>query len=140
MGSWHLIGFCTLKGEIRDFALSRIRVIESISQPVKLPKGLPSVRDYIKKNFGVMTGEESIEVCLKFTPQVANWVSEQVWYSGQEVSLNKDGSICLKFPVADFREVRREVLKYGANVEVLSPEKLRDEIKIEIQRMGEVYK
>jgi predicted DNA-binding transcriptional regulator YafY len=87
-----------------------------------------------------MTGEESIEVCLKFTPQVANWVSEQVWYSGQEVSLNKDGSICLKFPVADFREVRREVLKYGANVEVLSPEKLRDEIKIEIQRMGEVYK
>lgn len=139
MGSWHLIAFCTLKGEIRDFALSRIRVIESISQPVKLPKGLPSVRDYIKKNFGVMTGEESIEVCLKFTPEVANWVSEQVWYTGQEVSLNKDGSICLKFPVADFREVRHEILKYGASVEVLSPEGLREEIKSEIQRMAKVY-
>jgi len=139
MGSWHLIAFCTLKGEIRDFALSRIRVIESISQPVKLPKGLPSVRDYIKKNFGVMTGEESIEVCLKFTPEVANWVSDQVWYSGQEVSPNKDGSICLKFPVADFREVRHEILKYGANVEVLSPQGLREEIKNEIKKMARTY-
>ncbi len=139
MGSWHLIAFCTLKNELRDFALSRIRLIELSSRPIKLPNGLPHVRDYIRKNFGVMTGGESIEVCLKFTPEVANWVSEQVWYSGQEVSLNKDGSICLKFPVADFREIKREILKYGASVEVLSPPELIREIKEEITRMSKTY-
>ncbi|MFB3886682.1 MAG: helix-turn-helix transcriptional regulator [Thermodesulfobacteriota bacterium] len=140
MGSWHLIAFCTLKGELRDFALSRIKAIEPVSQRIKLPKHLPSVKDYINKNFGLMSGGESIEVCLKFTPEVSPWISEQIWFSGQEVSLNEDGSICLKFPVADFREVRREILKYGASTEVLSPQELRVDIKSEIDRMSKVYK
>lgn len=139
MGSWHLIAFCTLKGDLRDFALSRIRTIESFSQAVRLPNRLPSIRDYINKNFGLMSGGESIEVCLKFTPEVSPWISEQVWFSGQEVSLNEDGSVCLRFPVADFREVRREILKYGASVEVLSPLELREEIKNEIEMMAKVY-
>lgn len=140
MGSWHLIAFCTLKGELRDFALSRIQIIESSSESVALPCDLPSVRDYIKKNFGLMSGRESIEVCLKFSPQISHWISEQIWFSGQEVSVNPDGSICLKFPVADFREVRREILKYGSSVEVLSPEELREEIKTEINKMTRIYR
>jgi predicted DNA-binding transcriptional regulator YafY len=140
MGSWHLIAFCSLKRELRDFALSRIKTIEPATQIVKLPKCLPSVKDYINKNFGLMSGGESVEVCLKFRPEVSHWISEQVWFSGQEVSLNEDGSICLKFPVADFREIRREILRYGASVEVLSPQELRDEIKSEIKRMSKVYR
>jgi len=139
MGSWHLIAFCSLKGDLRDFALSRIRTIESPPQVVKLPKRLPSIKDYISKNFGLMSGGESIEVCLKFVPEVSHWISEQIWFSGQEVSANEDGSVCLKFPVADFREVRREILKYGASVEVLSPPELIREIKEEIGRMSKTY-
>jgi predicted DNA-binding transcriptional regulator YafY len=139
MGSWHLIAFCTLKGELRDFALSRIRAIETLSRTIKLPKRLASVKDYINKNFGLMSGGKSIEVCLKFVPEVSHWISEQVWFRGQEVSLNEDGGVCLKFPVADFKEVQREILKYGASVEVLSPLELREEIKSEIERMAKVY-
>ena len=47
MGNWHLIAFCTLKGELRDFALSRIRAIEPSGQCVALPCDLPPVRDYV---------------------------------------------------------------------------------------------
>jgi predicted DNA-binding transcriptional regulator YafY len=139
MGSWHLIAFCGLKRGLRDFALSRIRAIETSSQAIRVPSRLPSVRDYISKNFGLMTGGESVEVCLKFRPEVSHWISEQVWFSGQEVSINEDGSVCLKFPVADFREIRREILKYGASVEVLSPPELIREIKEEIGRMSKTY-
>jgi predicted DNA-binding transcriptional regulator YafY len=139
MGSWHLIAFCTLKKGLRDFALSRIRAIEPATQIGRLPKCLPSVKDYINRNFGLMSGGESVEVCLKFTREVSPWISEQIWFSGQEVFMNEDGSICLKFPVADFREIRREILKYGASVEVLSPQELRGEIRSEIARMSKVY-
>jgi len=139
MGSWHLIAFCTLKYDLRDFALSRIRGMEPSPKSVKLAADLPSIKDYIRKNFGLMSGGESIEVCLRFAPEVSSWVSEQVWYSEQEVSLTEEGSICLKFPVADFREVRREILKYGASVEVLSPPELREEIRSEIEKMVKAY-
>ena len=140
MGSWHLIAFCALKNGLRDFALSRIRTIDLISRPIEVPKDLPPIKEYIRKNFGLMSGKGSVEVCLKFASEVADWISEQIWYSGQEVSANKDGSICLRFPVADFREVRREILRYGASVEVLSPQELREEIKAEINRMTKIYK
>lgn len=139
MGSWHVIAFCTLKNELRDFALSRIRTIEPSSKPVPLPVPLPSIKEYIRENFGIMSGSESIEVCLRFSPEIADWISEQVWHSDQEIYPNEDKSICLKFPVADLREIRREILKYGANVEVLSPLQLRDEIKSEIKKMRRIY-
>jgi predicted DNA-binding transcriptional regulator YafY len=140
MGSWHLIAFCTLKEELRDFSLSRIRTIGPASGKIHLPPQVPPIKEYLRKNFGLMSGNESIEVCLRFAPGVAEWISEQVWHAGQEAYPNEDGSICLKFPVADFREVRGEILKYGANVEVLSPLKLRDEIKNEIEKMSRLYR
>lgn len=140
MGSWHLIAYCALKKGLRDFALSRIRSMELLTEPIKLPRALPSIRNYIRMNFGLMAGEESVEVCLKFAPEVSSWISEQVWFSGQKVVANKDGSICLRFPVADFGEIRKEVLKYGASVEVLAPQELREQIREEIQRMASVYK
>jgi len=139
MGSWHLIAFCRLKNDLRDFALSRIRSLEMLSQPIELPKTLPSIKDYIRRTFGVMHGKTSADVCLRFAPEISSWISEQVWFSGQEVSVNEDGSINLKFPVADFREIKREILKYGSSVEVVAPIKLRKEIKEEIDRMGNVY-
>lgn len=139
MGSWHIIAFCTLKNGLRDFALSRIQKIEPSTGPIIVPRHLCNVKDFLGKNFGVMSGRESIEVCLRFDPAVADWISEQIWHSGQEVSINGDGSVCLKFPVADFREVRREILKYGANVEVLSPPELREDIRKQIEKMAKIY-
>jgi predicted DNA-binding transcriptional regulator YafY len=99
-----------------------------------------STKNYIDRNFGLMTGDKSIEVCLQFSSKIADWVHEQVWHNAQEVFPNEDGSICLKFPVADFREIRREILKYGSKVEVLSPVDLREEIKSEIDKMNRIYK
>ncbi len=140
MGSWHIIAFCTLRGRLRDFALSRIAGAATVNKKIDLPENPVSVKEFIRKNFGILSGEDSVEVCLKFTPDVSRWVKEQIWHSAQEFSKDGDGGICLKFPVADFREVKREILKFGASVEVLSPPELRDEIKEEIEKMTEVYR
>jgi predicted DNA-binding transcriptional regulator YafY len=140
MGSWHIIAFCTLRNELRDFALSRIRSIETISDKITLPDNMPSIKEYMRQNFGLMSGEKSTEVCLKFTPDVSSWISEQIWHKKQAVSIDSNGNLFLRIPVADFREIRREILKFGASVEVLSPEELRNEIKKEIEKMSAVYR
>lgn len=140
MGSWHLIAFCTLRGALRDFALSRIRTISDAPEKIAMPELHQSIRDYIRRHFGLIAGKDSIEVCLRFTPEVSGWVSEQIWHATQEVSPNTDGSLHLRFPVSDFQEVRREILRYGAGVEVIAPETLREEIREEIRRMSRVYR
>ncbi|MBI5606517.1 MAG: YafY family transcriptional regulator [Deltaproteobacteria bacterium] len=139
LGNWHLIAFCRLKKALRDFALSRVRTIEKVVPELPLPEYLPPIKEYLDRNFGVMSGKESMEVCLRFSPQVANWVSEQIWHNDQKVYYTSDGSLCLQFPVANFKEVRREILKYGAGVEVLFPLELREEVKREIGKMAQVY-
>jgi predicted DNA-binding transcriptional regulator YafY len=139
MGRWHLIAYCTLKKGLRDFALSRIRDLEVVPKKIGLPKTLPPIKDYVRKNFGLMSGRRSVEVCLRFRPEISSWIAEQVWFSGQEATRRGDGSICLRFPVADFREVQGEVLKYGAGVEVVAPRALREAVAAEIRRMGRLY-
>lgn len=139
MGTWHLIAYCALKDGLRDFVLSRIRAINPSSRAITAHVPAASVKDYIRKNFGIMTGGETFEVCLRFSPAISPWLAEQVWHPAQEMRWENDKTLCLTFPVADFREVKREILKYGAQVEVVSPAALRAEVKQEIEEMKEIY-
>ena len=140
MGTWHIIAHCTLRNETRDFALSRIRTIAPSQIHIKVPSGSVSIKEYIRRNFGIMNSDESMDVCLRFSKDAAPWIAEQVWHPKQQTSHEPDGSLCLTFPVADFREIRREIMKYGSQVEVLSPGALRDEVKEEIEKMRSLYR
>ncbi|HHO76005.1 MAG TPA: WYL domain-containing protein [Deltaproteobacteria bacterium] len=140
MGTWHIIAHCTLRNETRDFTLSRIRSIAPSQIKIIVPASLVSIKEYIRRNFGIMNSEESMEVCLRFSKDAAPWIAEQVWHPKQQASYEPDGRLCLTLPVADFREIKREVLKYGHHVEVLSPLALRDEVKDEIEKMNELYR
>jgi len=140
MGTWHIIAHCALRDELRDFALSRIRSIAPSSVKIPMPAGADSIKEYLRWNFGILSSADTIEVCIRFSPGIAPWIQEQVWH-GTQISLVKpDGSLYLSFPVADFREIKREILKHGSQVEVLSPPALRDEVKEEIKKMSTLYR
>ena len=138
MGTWHLIAHCALKNDLRDFVISRIRDIKPSSCPLVCISA-ESVKDYMRRYFGIMTGTETYEVCLRFSPAISPWLAEQVWHPAQQMRWENEKTLCLTFPVADIREVKREILKYGAQVEVLSPEILREKVKQEIGKMGSLY-
>lgn len=140
MGSWHIIAHCSLRDELRDFALSRIRATKPSFLKIIPRISSESVKKYIRSNFGLLSSKISFEVCLKFSHEIALWISEQVWHSKQEQINNSDGSLCITFPVADLREIKREVLKYGSQVEVLSPASLRKKVKKEIKKMKKIYR
>jgi predicted DNA-binding transcriptional regulator YafY len=139
MGTWHLIAHCALRGELRYFTLSRIGSIRASDLILKAKVPAASIKDYIRRNFGILMNEKTFEVCLRFSSDIAPWVAEQVWHPKQITRREPDGTLCLSFPVADFREIKREVLKYGSQVEVLSPESLRKKVRGEIERMRRVY-
>lgn len=139
MGSWHLIAHCFLRNALRDFALSRIREIRPAARKRRHRLPPASIKTYIRKNFGLISDETRMQVCLKFSAAILPWVAEQIWHPRQVQTRHADGSLCLTFPVADLREIKREILKFGSQVEVLSPEALRREVKDEIEKMGRIY-
>jgi predicted DNA-binding transcriptional regulator YafY len=139
MGSWHVIAYCAMKKGLRDFMVSRILSANLAADRLNLPRHIPSVKEYVRKNFGIMQGKKGVPVKLRFAPAVAAWVTEQVWHPAQKTAFGRDGSLVLTFPVADFREVTRRILFYGADVKVLSPKTLARELRKEIERLGRVY-
>jgi predicted DNA-binding transcriptional regulator YafY len=139
MGSWHVIAYCSTRRGLRDFVISRVRSAEPYDKQLLPPKALPSVKEYIRKNFGIMQGGKRSLVKLRFAPAVSGWITEQVWHPAQKASTSKDGSLVLQFPVADFRELKRRILSHGSDVKVISPKRLARQIKNEINKMNKVY-
>jgi len=137
-GGWHLIAHCELRDAVRDFALVRLEITG--------PAGDPFPRDpafdadaYLEESFGIFHGPGRHPVVLRFTPFRARWVRHQRWHRDQEMEEHADGSFTLRFPVSHFPEVKMEILKFGADCEVLAPEALRQEIATEAARLMALY-
>ena len=138
MGTWHLIGYCRLRKEIRDFALSRISEAKVLTESFKISADF-DFKKYFLSTFGLYKGKSTKEVTLRFTPEKSKWIKDQIWHKDQKIKYLKDGSIELSFPVSDFSEIKMEILKHGGMVEVVRPKSLRDLIKTEAQNILKIY-
>jgi predicted DNA-binding transcriptional regulator YafY len=137
MGNWHIIAYCEVKKGIRDFALSRIRAVEVLERPIDENLKAINVKEYLDDAHGIFFEGEKKQVVLRFNKAISEYVREQVWFPGQKVREEGDGSLILTFFVTDFREVIREVLSFGADVEVLEPGPLRETVKETVQKLSE---
>ena len=138
MGTWHTIGYCHLRKGIRDFALSRISEAKVLTESFKIPAEF-DFKQYFLSTFGLYKGKSTKEVTLRFTPEKSKWIKGQVWHKDQKAKLLKDGSLELSFPVSDFSEIKREILKHGDAVTVIKPESLRELIKSEAINIAKIY-
>ena len=64
---------------------------------------------------------------------------ESVWHHSQRLEDTAEGGCELTMRVGGIREVRVWVLGWGADVEVLAPPALRDEVRAHAMRMIELY-
>jgi predicted DNA-binding transcriptional regulator YafY len=55
-------------------------------------------------------------------------VAEEQWHPQQQGRMLDDGSYELHIPYADPRELVMDILKHGAEVEVISPKPLRETV------------
>lgn len=56
-------------------------------------------------------------------------MSGENWHTNQRSSTEADGSYVLEVPYSDERDLMGDLLRFGADVEVLAPPDLRSRIK-----------
>jgi predicted DNA-binding transcriptional regulator YafY len=83
--------------------------------------------------------EVEVEIRLRFSPAAAPRVRESVWHHSQRLADSPDGGCELAMRVGGIKEVRAWVLGWGADVEVLAPPALREEVRSHAARMLERY-
>lgn len=138
MGTWHLLGKCHLRGEVRDFVLNRISEPKVLARSFKKPVDF-DFKTYFLSTFGLYKGKTLQEVALRFTPDRSKWIKDQIWHKDQMVKFLEDGSLEISFPVSDFSEITREILKHGDAVMVIKPESLREQVKTEAEKIVKIY-
>jgi predicted DNA-binding transcriptional regulator YafY len=67
-------------------------------------------------------------------------VSRETWHPKQDGKLQLDGTYLLKFPYSREPELVMDILKYGADVEVLAPESLRKAVAEQHAQAAGLYR
>ena len=83
----------------------------------------------VDAGYGIFGGAPKGWATLKFTPERARWVAGELWHPQQRGSTQADGSYVLEIPYSDERELMGDMLRFGADVEVMAPPDLRSRIK-----------
>jgi predicted DNA-binding transcriptional regulator YafY len=126
-GGLYLVGHCHLRGAPRIFAVERIRALEVLRARFEPPAGF-DVDAYLDGALGIIQGE-IVRVRVVFARELARYIRERLWHPTQRVRDLEDGRLELTLRVADTLEVRRWLLGFGVQAEVVEPAALREAIR-----------
>ncbi len=137
--NWYLDAWCHLRNELRSFSIDAIQRVELLEEKAKdVPE--KALNDVLGSGYGIFSGKDVKWATLKFSPLRARWVASEKWHSKQVGKLLEDGSYELKVPYSNDPELLMDILKYGADCEVVEPEELRERVEREVGKMARVLK
>lgn len=136
--TWYLIAYCELRQATRKFAVNRIRSITPCATGFTIPESF-SIEKYLEQTFDQCAGVEEQAIVIRFTPYQSQWIKEHRWHPTQQIEEHEDGSITLYMKVSALDAVKRWVMRYGKEAEVVEPEELRDMIREEVTKMVDMY-
>jgi predicted DNA-binding transcriptional regulator YafY len=136
-GDWYVAAFDETRAAVRVFALHRIRRLTVTTEPFAVPRGF-SFKRYAADSFGVEQGRPA-EVHIRFAPRQARWIRERRWHRSARIQEELDGGIVLRLKIAETGEIRRWVLQFGSEAEVLRPASLRRAVADELAAAGKRY-
>ena len=76
---------------------------------------------------------------MRFSREVAPYITERTWAPNQTITENEDASVLLEMETLGWLDVKRWVLSYGAQAEVLEPAVMRQEVAQELAQAAGRY-
>lgn len=135
--AWYLYAFCHMRQDYRTFRMDRIQKVWTLSDQFVLPKNFLSEK-FIADSMNQIEGEV-ITVVLRFSIQAAYWVCDKRLHDTQTEEVLPDGRLKVTLHVPGNWELKRMILSYGSDVEVLEPDTLRKEIKRTVVATAKKY-
>lgn len=129
-GGLYLFVRATSYGHIRVLAVERIISIEPMKEKFTPPDAFDA-ESLLKGAFGIIY-DDPVNVKVKFSKDSARYIKERKWAAEQSITDQPDGSIIMEMCTSGWFEVKRWVLSFGSQAEVLEPNKMRDEVRNEL--------
>jgi predicted DNA-binding transcriptional regulator YafY len=137
--NWYLDAWCHMRDALRVFSVDAVASVKVLDEKAR-PVGDESLDRELAAGYGIFAGHDTDTAVLKFEPVRARWVSRENWHPEQRGSFEADGSWVLEVPYSDPRELVMDILKYGPDVEVVSPRSLRKHVRSHVAETLGLYK
>ena len=137
-GDWYVVGHCYLRDEIRTFSMSRILTAKVTGKVFRIPTNF-NFKKLSGSHFGVHWSDKEINVKIRFNRRVADYVKERVWHPSQEMVGCDDGGVILSLTVNHLLELKRWILSWGEDAQVLEPASFVEDIMSTLNSSTELY-
>ncbi len=123
-GGFYLVGYCHWRKAERIFAVERIRELRMLALRFTVRPGF-NAEEYLKHSWGIIRGE-IVPVKIIFSRSVARYIRDRFWHPSQKLRELSEGRLEVTLRVADTLELRRWILGYGPEAEVVEPAAIRE--------------
>jgi predicted DNA-binding transcriptional regulator YafY len=126
--NWYVDAWCHTRDDLRNFSIDAIAQLQVLDKPAKEVTAR-SIDDALGAGYGIFGGTPKAIAVLRFTKERARWLSRETWHPQQESRFEPDGSYVLSVPYSDDREIVGDIMRFGADVQVLEPAGLRSKVQ-----------
>lgn len=133
----YLVGYSHRAGEIRTFAVERIKNVEVTEGMFELPQSF-SLAERFEQGFGLIE-EPPQDVKIWISSDWAYFVKERRWHQTQALRTQKDGSVILSMRCGGLDELTAWVLSFGPGARVLGPQALIDNVSSQLTLAAKQY-
>lgn len=127
--SWYLISYCRLKEDYRIFKITRIKQIKILDEYFE--RDLPKESKKEKSDF------KSVLLELEISKEMAYRVYDEFEY--YEITKKENGDFIVKIEFPENEWVYGYILSFGEYLKVLSPNRVKDIIRIKLQNTLKNY-
>lgn len=137
---WYVIGYNRKDKQIKTYALDRIVALSLTTDTFEFPADFVPA-DYFMHSFGVIRSDEKPEtIRLRATMRQAQYLRALPLHHSQREYEVGDGYVDFIYTMHITYDLIQELLSLGREIEVISPAKLRNDIRKKLHTALEVYK
>ncbi len=136
--NWYLDAWDHDREALRSFSVDRIQHTRVQDEAAR---DLPDTEldQHLASSYGIFSGAPKANATILFSAKAARWVADEHWHSKQEGRFLPDGRYQLKIPYSNAKELLMDVLRYGADAEIVEPESLRQQARTLLQLALSAY-
>jgi predicted DNA-binding transcriptional regulator YafY len=140
-GSVYVIGYDSLSQRVRPFMLQRVKRAKLLRGMYEIPNHF-NPRRYLSSAWGMVHSEvdDVTEVILTFSAEVAPFIKGRVWHASQRIDTLANDQCILSVEVTDWHDMLPWIRSWGAQVQVVKPQVLRDLLAAEAAQVASQYR
>ncbi|MCW7997206.1 transcriptional regulator, partial [Clostridium sp. cpc1] len=122
---------------IEIFDINRIKDIKDTKDTFVISKSF-SINSFLEKYKSIFI-HNKVKVELKFSKNRADFIKGNKWYINEEIEELENGEVLFKVYVENLQEIKRWILGFGKDVQVLEPKELKFQLIEEISELNNIY-